>query len=183
MLGNGYAIACIGTLPLLYNDWLRLEAVVNLLLQAVFAFMVIRRADAVLSGAALAPTVTAATTLAALRRGRLTFNYDSLWFIFLAGAAISQALLVFDGCYRDAPLPAFVIPVIAAVLRFWTRDRPQALGWEDLGAALALALLAIADALMEGAKNPDFVTWNVAALVLAAPVIGEKGRLLFINKK
>ncbi|HEY1856747.1 MAG TPA: glycoside hydrolase [Acidocella sp.] len=183
MLGNGYAIACIGTLPLLYDDWLRLEAAVNLLLQAVFAFMVIRRADAVLSGAALPPAVTAAATLAALRRGRLQFNYDSLWFVFLAGAAISQALLVFDGHDRDAQLPAFIIPVIAAVLRFWTKDRPQALGWEDLCAATALALLAIVDAVMEGAKNPDFVTWNVAALVLAAPVITRKIGLLFVNKK
>ena len=36
-LGNGYAIACMGTLPMLYDNWLRLDAAVNLLLQAVFA--------------------------------------------------------------------------------------------------------------------------------------------------
>ncbi len=171
MLGNGYAIACIGTLPMLYDNWLRLDAAVNLFLQAVFAFMVIRRADAVLSGANLPPTVTAAATLAALRRGRLLFNYDSLGFIFLASAAIFQAMLVFDGRYRDAPLPVFIIPVIGALFRLWTRDRPQALGWEDVGTASALALLAIADVLIEGAKNPDFMTWSLAALLLAAPVI------------
>jgi exo-beta-1,3-glucanase (GH17 family) len=161
MLGNGYAIAGIGTLPMLYDDGLRWAAAVNLLLQALFAFMVIRRADAMLSGAALPPP----------RRGRLTFTYDSLGFIFLASAAIFQVMLVFDGRYRDAPLPAFMIPVIAAVFRFWTKDRPQALGWEDFCAADALALLAITDAAMEGAKNLDFLTWNVAALMLAAPVI------------
>jgi exo-beta-1,3-glucanase (GH17 family) len=171
VLGNGYAIACIGTLPMLYDNWLLLDAAVNLLLQAVFAFMVIRRADAVFSGAALPPTVTAAATLAALRRGRLLFNYDSLWFVFLASAAIFQVMLVFDGRYRDAPLPVFIIPAIAAVFRFWTKDRPKHLGWEEILAANALALLAIVDAIMEGAKNLDFVTWNVAALVLAAPVI------------
>jgi exo-beta-1,3-glucanase (GH17 family) len=184
MLGNGYAIACIGTLPMLYDNWLRLDAAVNLFLQAVFAFMVICRADALLSGADVAPTVTAAATLAALRRGRLLFNYDSLWFIFLASAAIFQAMLVFDGRYRDAPLPVFIIPVIAALFRFWTKDRPRALGWEDVGAAAALALLAIVDAVIEGAKNLDFVTWNAAALLLAAPVIIDvKGRLLFVNQK
>jgi exo-beta-1,3-glucanase (GH17 family) len=160
VLGNGYAIAGIGTLPMLYDNWMRLDAAVNLLLQALFAFMVIRRADAMLSAAAPPP-----------RRGRLTFTYDSLGFIFLASAAIFQAMLVVDGHYRDAPLPAFIIPVIAAVFRFWSKDRPRALGWEDFCAADALALLAIADAIMEGAKNLDFVTWNVAALVLAAPVI------------
>jgi exo-beta-1,3-glucanase (GH17 family) len=166
MLGNGYAIACIGTLPLLYGGWQYLEAAVNLLLQAVFAFMVVRRADAVLSGAA------------SPQRDR-----NTLEFLFLAAAAIVQALLVFDGRTRDTPLPAFIIPVIAAVLRFWTRDRPQALGWKEFCAASALALLAIADLVMEGAKNLDFVTWNLAALVLAAPSLEAKGRLLFVNKK
>jgi hypothetical protein len=32
-------------------------------------------------------------------------------------------------------------------------------------------VLALADAVMEGPQNLDFVVWNVAALVLAAPVI------------
>jgi exo-beta-1,3-glucanase (GH17 family) len=170
-LGNGYAIACIGTLPMLYDDWLRLDAVVNLALQAVFTVLVIRRADAVLSGAPLPEVTTGAMTLAALRRGRLLMNYDSLWFIFLASAGIFEAMLVFDGRYRDAPMPVFIIPVIAAVLRFWTRDRPKAMGWEELLAGNALALLAIVDAVIEGPDNLDFVTWNVAALVLAAPVL------------
>jgi exo-beta-1,3-glucanase (GH17 family) len=171
MLGNGFAIACIGTLPVLYDDGARLAASVNLPLQAVFAFMVIRRADAMLSGAPPMPTAP-----------RL-FSYESLWFVFLAGAALSQALLVFDGRYRDAPLPAFIIPAIAALLRLWTRDRP-APGWAETGAASALALLAIAGLGIEGTKNLDFVTWNLAALLLAAPVLmGRKEALLFVNKK
>jgi exo-beta-1,3-glucanase (GH17 family) len=178
-LGNGYAIACLGTLPMLYDDWLRLDAVVNLGLQAVFAVVVIRRADAVLSGSSLPPVTTGAATLAALRRGRLMFNYDALGFLFLASAGIFEAMLVFDGRYRDAPMPVFIIPVIAAVFRFWTKDRPKQLGWEEMLAAFALAILAMADLILEGAKNLDFVIWNAAALVLAAPVImaveGKKG--------
>ena len=170
-LGNGYAIACMGTLPMLYDNWLRLDAAVNLLLQAVFAVLVIRRADAVLSGAELPPVTTGAMTLAALRRGRLRVNYDSLWFIFLASAAVFEAMLVFDGRYRDAPMAVFLVPVIASVLRIWTRDRPKSMGWEELLAGNALALLAIIDAVIEGANNLDFVTWNVAALVMAAPVL------------
>ena len=178
-LGNGYAIACMGTLPMLYDNWLRLDAAVNLLLQAIFAVLVIRRADAVLSGTPLPPVTTGAQTLAALRRLKLPLNYDSLWFIFLASAAIFQAMLVFDGRYRDAPMPVFIIPVIAAVFRFWTKDKPKMLGWEEILAANALGILAIASALMEGSANLDFVTWNIAALVLAGPVLmaqeGKRG--------
>jgi exo-beta-1,3-glucanase (GH17 family) len=178
-LGNGYAIACIGTLPMLYDNWLRLDAVVNLTLQAIFAVLVIRRADAVLSGAALPAHTSGAATLAALRRGRLLLNYDSLWFIFLASAAVFEALLVFDGRYRDAPMPVFIVPVIASVFRFWTKDKVTGLGWEEMLAGNALALLAIADAVIEGGLNLDFVTWNIAALVMAAPVVvaqeGKRG--------
>jgi exo-beta-1,3-glucanase (GH17 family) len=178
-LGNGFSIACMGTLPMLYDGWLRLDAAVNLGLQAVFAVLVILRADAVLSGATLPPVTTGAMSLAALRRGRLLVNYDSLWFIFLASAAVFEAMLVFDGRYRDAPMAVFLVPVIASVLRLWTKDRPKAMGWEEIIAGNALALLAIIDAVIEGPNNPDFVTWNVAALVMAAPVLmaqeGKRG--------
>ncbi|MDE8344964.1 MAG: glycoside hydrolase [Acidocella sp.] len=178
-LGNGFAIACMGTLPMLYDHWLELDALVNLPLQAIFAFMVIRRADKMLAGAALPPVVSGAATLRALRRGRLLINYDSLGFMFLAGAAVFEAMLVFDGRYRDAPMPVFIIPVIGAVFRFWTKDKPVSLGWEEILAANALAVLSIADAIIEGPKNLDFVTWGVAALVLAAPVVmaqeGKRG--------
>jgi exo-beta-1,3-glucanase (GH17 family) len=170
-LGNGFAIACLGTLPMLYDDWLVADAVVNLALQGVFAVLVIRRADAVLAGEALPPVTSGAMTLAALRRGRLLVTYDALGFLFLAGAAVFQALLVFDGRYRDAPMPVFIVPVIAAVLRFWTKDRPRGLGWEEILAANALAIGALASAVIEGSGNLDFLTWNFAALVLAGPVV------------
>jgi hypothetical protein len=171
VLGNGLAIAAAGTLPMLYDNWLVLDAVVNLPLQAVFAVLAIRRADAILAGETVAKVTTAADTLGALRRGRLRFNYDSLWFLFLVSAAIFEAMLVFDGRYRDAPMAVFIVPVIAAVLRFWTKDRPASLGWEDGLAAGVLAGLAVVDTIVEGLDNLDFVTWNFAAVVLAAPVL------------
>jgi exo-beta-1,3-glucanase (GH17 family) len=171
LLGNGFAIACAGTLPVLYDDWLVLDALVNLPLQAIFAFRILHRVNNVLSGRALPPSLPAAVTFSALRRGRLLLDYDSLWTLFLAGAAVFQAMLVFDPRYRDAPIPVFIIPVIAAVLRFWTRDLPRALTWEDLLAANGVALGALASAIMEGPKNLEFIVWNVAALILAGPVL------------
>jgi hypothetical protein len=106
------------------------------------------------------------------------FNYDSLWTIFLTSAAIFQAMLVFDPRYRDAPMPVFIIPVIAALFRFWTKDKPLPLAWEDLLAANVLAVGALVSAIIEGGNNLDFITWNVAALVLAGPIL-----LIQDNKK
>ena len=171
MLGNAFAIACAGTLPMLYSNWLVLDAIVNLPLQAIFAFFIIRRAGAILAGEALPAHIPAAATFAALRRGRLRLNYDSLWTLFLTSAAIFQAMLVFDPRYRDAPMPVFIIPVIAAIFRFWTKDKPLPLAWEDLLAANFLAVGALASAILEGAGNLDFITWNVAALILAGPIL------------
>lgn len=179
-LGNGFAIACAGTLPMLYDNWLVLDAVVNLTLQAVFALLIIRRADAKFSGKIMPPPITAAATLAALRRGKLLMNYHALSFIFLISAAIFQMMLVFDPRYRDAPMPVFIIPVIGAVFRFWTKDKFIKPAWEDMLAANTLAVGAIASAIMEGQANLDFITWSVAALVLAAPIIiaqeGKRGQ-------
>ena len=178
-LGNGFAVACIGTLPLLYDKWQWLGAVVNLPLQLVFAFLIIARADDVLAGRALPPVMNGAAVLASLRRLRVPFSYDGLWFIFLASATIFQAILVFNGRYFDAPTPVFIIPIIAAVLRIWSKDRPQSMGWEELLASFALAILAMLDLLMEGQANLDFVIWNVGAMVMAAPAIlaaeGKRG--------
>jgi len=170
-LGNGFAIACMGTLPMLYDHWLVFDALVNLPLQAVFAVLVIRRADAMLAGEALPPVTSGAMVLAALRRARMIWTYDALAFLFVAGAAVFQMLLVFDARYRDAPMPVFIVPVVAAVLRFWTKDKPRVLGWEEILAANVLAIGAVASAIIEGSANLDFIAWSAAALVMAAPVV------------
>ena len=156
---------------MLYDNWQVVDALVNLSLQAVFAVMILRRADAILAGRMLPPRVSAGATLAALRRGRLLFNYESFSFLFLVSAAIFQIMLVVDGRYREAPLAVFIIPVLGALFRFWTKDRPKNLTWEDILAANTLALAAIASAVIEGGNNLDFITWSIAALALAAPVI------------
>lgn len=171
VLGNAFSLACIGTLPLLYNNWLRVDALVNLPLQAIFAFMIIKRADHILRGNSPPKPITAAETIRALRRLSLRFNYDSITFIFMASAAIFEAMLMFDGRYRDAPMSVFIVPVVGAVFRFWTKDKPETLGWEEILAANVLGILAIIDSVVEGPENLDFVTWSVAAVVLAAPVI------------
>jgi exo-beta-1,3-glucanase (GH17 family) len=170
-LGNGWAVACMGTLPLLYDKWQVLDALVNLPLQFIFAFLVIRRADAVFAGTPLPPVMTGAAVLASLRRFRVPLNYDGLWFIFLASAAVYQALLVLNGRYLDAPTAVFIIPVIAAVLRLWTKDRPKQMGWEELLPSFALGLLALVSMMTEGSQNLDFVVWSVGALALAAPCV------------
>ncbi len=170
-LGNGFAIACMGTLPLLYDKWQLLGAVVNLPLQFIFAFLVIARADDVFAGNILSPVIPGSEVLSSLRRFRLPLNYQSLWFIFLAAAAISQAILVLNGRYFDTPMPVFIVPIIAAVIRIWTKDRPQKMGWEELVASFALAALALLDMIMEGSANLEFVIWNIGALALAAPCV------------
>jgi len=180
MLGNGFAVACIGTLPFLYDKWLYLDALVNLPLQAIFAVFIIRRTAAKLAGEALPPVMTGAAVIASLRRFRLPLNYDGLTFIFIVSAAIFEAMLVFDGRYRAAPLPVFIIPMIGAVLRFWTKDKPTQMGWEELLAGFSLAILAIVDMVMEGKDNLEFIVWSIAAIALAAPIVkaaeGKKKR-------
>ena len=123
-----------------------------------------------LAGQSSVVSCSGAKILAGLRCGRFRFDYDLLWFLFLASAAVFEALLVFDGRYRDAPMAVFIVAVMASVLRLWTRDRPV-LGWEEVLSGVALTALALADLVIEGPQNLDFISWNVAALVLASPVL------------
>lgn len=170
VLGNGFAYACMGTLPLLYDHWLQLDAMVNLPLQALFAFMAVQRTSLFLSGSKPAKNVSGALVLARLRRFYFSFDYESLWFLFLVSAAIFEALLVFDGRYREAPMAVFIVPVLASALRLWTQDFPS-LGWEEGTAGLTLAGLAAVDMVIEGPQNQAFFIWNCAAILLALPVL------------
>jgi exo-beta-1,3-glucanase (GH17 family) len=178
-LGNGFALACMGTLPLLYDHWLALDALINLPLQALLAVLALRRADAILNNRALPAPTSAAQTLAAWRRLRPLWTYHALTFLFLASAAVFEALLVFDGRYREAPIVVFIIPTLAAVLALWTHDKPALLAWEDILAANTLALLALINAVQETPQNLEFLIWTIAALIIAAPVVlamqGKRG--------
>lgn len=173
MLGNGLAFACMGTLPLLYDNWLRLDALVNLPLQLLLAFACIRRVASGKSGGLSLSGPSGAAVLAGLRKGRLSFSYESLWFLFLVSASIFEALLVFDGRYREAPLSVFIVAVIASALRLSIRDWPAS-GWEEKLAGGVLGVLAIADIAIEGLQNLDFMIWNMGALILAAPALLSK---------
>lgn len=170
-LGNGLAFACMGTLPLLYDHWLILDAVVNLPLQLLLAGLAISRARILLSGQTPRQHVSGAVVLARLRRLRFAFCYDSVWFLFLVSAAIFEALLVFDGRYRDAPLAVFIIAVIASILRLWTKDLPTP-GWEEKLTGWSLLGLAVMDIAMERPENIEFLIWNLTAIILALPALG-----------
>lgn len=174
-LGNGLAYAFMGTLPFLYDGWLWLDAAVNLPLQLLLAVMALRRADMFLSGRAPAQRLSGAVILMRLRRGRFSFNPESIWFLFLVSAAVFEALLVFDGRYRQAPMPVFIVAVMASVLRLWTKDFPV-FGWEERGAGLALVALALVDMVMEGPQNLEFIVWNLAAMILALPALMWRGQ-------
>lgn len=169
-LSNGFALAWLGTVPLLYDNWLRLDALVNLPLQALLALLAIRRAGRLWAGYPPPPPRSGASILAGLRRLRFAFDYESLWFLTLVSAAVFEALLVFDGRYREAPLAVFIIPVLVSLLRFFTKDLPR-FGWEEKTAAGVLVGLAVVDCVMEGPQNIQFLIWNIAALILAAPAL------------
>lgn len=175
ILGNSLAFACMGTLPLLYNNWLRLDALVNLPLQFLLACAAIRRADLFLSGRLPARQESGAIVLARLRRLRFTFSYDALWFLFLVSAAVFEALLVFDGRYRQAPMAVFSVAIVASALRLWRRDLPS-VGWEERTAGVVLVGLAIVDIVIEGPQNFQFLAWNLTALLLAAPALLSRNR-------
>lgn len=169
-LSNGFALACLGTLPLLYDNWLRLDALVNLPLQALLALLALRRAGNIWAGHSLPSPRSGAVILAGLRRLHFTFDYDSLWFLALVSAAVFEALLVFDGRYREAPLAVFIVPVFVSLLRFFTKDLPH-FGWEEKTAAAMLVGLAMVDCILEGPQNIQFMVWNGAAFILAAPAL------------
>jgi len=69
------------------------------------------------------------------------------------------------------------------VLRFWTKDKPVILGWEEILAANALAVGAVASAIIEGSGNLDFITWDVAALALAAPVVFVQDKVVQAGRR
>ena len=88
-----------------------------------------------------------------------------------------QLLLLFDPRYRDFALPVFIVPLIATLTRLGQRDGPRGGGCEELWAGGTLAVAAVASAINEGPLNLQSLAWNVAALVLAAPLLLSAFRL------
>ena len=179
--GNALAYAWAATTPDLYDLHLRLAASANLTGQAILAFLLQSRATTLLAGRPVTPNRTgaqAAATIRTLILGRLTifrtwqtWLFADLAFLFVWTAAVLQLLLVFDPRYRDFPLPTFAVPLVAVPIRRLLRDQPRHGGREELAVGATLLLGALASLVIEGPRNLQSLTWNTAALVLAAPLL------------
>jgi exo-beta-1,3-glucanase (GH17 family) len=174
-LANAFVYACTITWHVLYDRSLIICAVINLAAQAVFACRALLHAshgpDLRASGAATTRAIRRAVT-GRMEAVRWRFpGFDALWFLFLVTAAVIQAMLVFDGRYRDAPFPVFAVPVIIAVWRLAARDLPEMAGWEDWLPSAALALGAIISAVIALPYNLEFLAWDGCALLLAVPAL------------
>ncbi len=179
-LASALAFAWHGTVPIVYDRALLVAAIGNLSGQALLALLLLRRVRALLAGDPLAPARRgreAAESVRALLRLRWRrlgrgWMFDDLGFLFAWTAALLQLLLVFDGRYRDFPLPVFAVPLVATLARAALADWPRGGGgWEEALVGLALAGGAVASAVIEGPLNQQALVWNAAALILAAPVL------------
>ena len=82
-----------------------------------------------------------------------------------------QLLLVFDPRYREFPLSTFTVPLVVTVGRLLLRDAQHKADAHDILTAVTLAIASIASAIQEGPLNMQSITWNLAALLLAAPTL------------
>ena len=179
-LGWAFVWAWVGTVPIVYDLQLGVAAAVNLTGQAALALLLLDRAALVLAGRPLPARRTGAQAtetvlgLFRLHLPRLPLRawlFDDLMFVFVWTAAVMQLLLLFDPRYRDFPLPVFIVPLLATLTRILLGDLPRGSGREELWAGGTLAVAAIASAINEGPLNLQSLTWNAAALVLAAPLL------------
>ncbi|HEX3348325.1 MAG TPA: glycosyl hydrolase family 17 protein [Acetobacteraceae bacterium] len=175
-LGVALGYAWIATSPVLYDAYVRTAAVGNLGGQTLLAMLMMARAAALLSGAPVPPSRSGADATRAvqglfhLRLPPLACWFDDLSFVFVWTAAVLEVMLVADPRYRDFPLPAFAVPLVAVVGRALLRDLPRGGGGrEEVLAGAVLALCAAAGALREGPLNHQAQLWTVCAFILAAP--------------
>jgi exo-beta-1,3-glucanase (GH17 family) len=175
-LGWALVWAWAGTVPIVYDDYLAVAAIGNLVGQALLAVLLL---DRVASGRTPPPRFGAQATATVRNLFRLelprapirTWLFDDLSFVFVWTAAVLQLLLLFDPRYRDFPLPVFIVPLVATLVRIALRDLPSGGGREELLAGGALALAAVASAINEGRLNLPSLTWNAVAVILAAPAL------------
>jgi exo-beta-1,3-glucanase (GH17 family) len=179
-LGWALVVAWAGTVPVIYDLHLGLAAACNLIGQVALALMLLDRAAIRLMGQPLPPPRTGADAtdtvlgLFRLHLPRLPLRawlLDDLSFVFIWTAAVVQLLLLFDPRYRDFPLPAFIVPLIATLTRAMLGDLPRGGEREEFWAGGTLAVAAVASTISEGPPNLQSLTWSAAALVLAVPVL------------
>jgi exo-beta-1,3-glucanase (GH17 family) len=177
-LGDAIGFAWTATLPDLYDIQAQIAAFGNLTGQVLLAFLILRRAAAILAGHRTPwrnGADTADTIRALLRLRKLPDPAGlcaDLCFVFAWTAGFLQLLLVFDPRYRDFPLPSFAVPLVATLGRAWLRDLPRHGGGRaELCVGATLVIGALASTAIEGPANLQALAWNAAALILAAPLL------------
>ncbi len=177
-MANAFVYACAITWHVLYDRSLLICAAINLPAQAALAYLALRRMNFHADRASAYSSSREITQ--AIRRaitgniGPLQWNFysfDTLWFLFLFTVTVIQALLVFDGRYRDAPFAVFAVPVVVAAWRLAVNDLPTIKSWEDWLPSALLALGALVDAVIALPYNLEFLVWDGCALILAAPAL------------
>ncbi|MGH7118627.1 MAG: glycoside hydrolase, partial [Acetobacteraceae bacterium] len=182
VLGAALSFAWAGTATVVYDNWALAAAIVNLTGQVLLAALLMDRAALIFAGGerkrahAGEDATRTVRDLLLLRFPRTRWIASREWllddvsFLFLWTAAVLQALLICDPRYRDFPLAAFAVPLVAVVARAALSDLPASGGGrEELLAGLVLALGAIASVRIEGWLNREALIWNAAALLLALP--------------
>ncbi len=181
-LGTALAFAESAVGPDLLDAYSRIAGVGNLAAQTVLAVLLMGRAASLLAGETMPRARTGADATRALR-GVLRFTaadlarsrgglLEDLSFLFLWTAALLQLLLLFDPRYRDFPLPAFAVPLVAVAARALLADLPtEGGGRAEAWAGGVLAVAALAGAVQEGWLNRQSVAWAAGALMLAAPAL------------
>lgn len=181
-LATAFAFAWHGTVPVVYDRRLLVAAVGNLGGQSFLAVLMIRRAALLLAGEE-PPSARSGADASAAVQALLRLRWrelpkteaallDDISFLFVWAAALMQLLLVFGPRYRDFPLPVFAVPVVVTLARAALRDWPRGGGdWPEVLVGFTLLFGVAASQIIEGPKNLEAMTWNLAALVLAAPLL------------
>ena len=190
LLGGALGYAEANIVATLFDFHLMLAGAVNFFGQTMLAALAMMRLN---NRAPAAKDRTGAQTTEAVRalllRGKipeLRGCFEDLCFLFAWTAAVMQMLLLFDPRYREFPLSTFAVPLLVTAGRLLIGDLPRHNGGrEELVVGLALVVGAVGSAIQEGPLNTQSLTWNAAALLLAAgPLLRfTQGRQRFFFEK
>lgn len=171
-LGGALSLAAAGLDGTLYDRHLLLAGIVNLPAQTLLAILLLLDLNGRLPAAARTGAETT-RALRALLRGNAP-PPAAAWladtqFLFLWTASTLEALLLFDGRYREFPVSSFAVPLIVAACATPACRRPRHATREDIALTLLLPLAALASAIQEGPLNTQCLTWTACTLLLTAP--------------
>jgi len=170
----GYAAADTdGTFLDLRTD---LSAIANLIGQAVLACLLMLRLADVLTPMPWRRGAAATRVLRDMIMRReppeMRGLLEDFCFLYAWIAALMQILLVFGARYREFPLPTFAVPLVVVCARAFLGDLRRGDGRrEEFLLAGVLVAGAAASLIEEGYQNLQSIEWNIAVLVLAAPLV------------